>query len=68
MTTKRKPKVGERVAFTYHGKPRVGTVENKTRQYMTLEHFDTKTGREFSNFRFDRIDNQSEKATGITKL
>ena len=66
--TNKYPKFGERVAFTYHGKPRVGTVENKTRKYMTLEHFDTKTGREFSNFRFDRIDNQTEKATGITKL
>ena len=66
--TSKYPKVGERVAFTYHGTPRVGTVENKTRKYMTLEHFDTKTGREFSNFRFDRIDNQTEKATGITNL
>ena len=66
--TSKYPKVGERVAFTYHGKPRVGTVENKTRKYMTLEHFDTKTGREFSNSRFDRIDNQTEKATGITNL
>ena len=35
------PKVGERVAFSYHGKARVGTVEDKTRKYMTLEHFDS---------------------------
>ena len=63
------PKIGERVAFEYHGKQRTGTVENVNgRQYMTLKHFDTKTGREYSNFRFDRIDNQSEKATGIPQL
>ena len=66
--TSKYPKVGERVAFTYHGKPRVGTVENKTRKYMTLEHFDTKTGREFSNFLFDKIANKTEKVTGITNL
>ena len=37
--TRKYPKVGERVAFVYHGKPRVGTVEAKNRKYMTLEHF-----------------------------
>ena len=62
------PKVGERVAFSYHGKARVGTVENKTRKYMTLEHFDTKTGREFSSFKFEKVDGRADKDTGITTL
>ena len=45
------PKVGDRIALSYHGKPRVGTVEDKNgHKSLTLEHFDTKTGRNYSTF------------------
>ena len=66
--TRKYPKVGERVAFVYHGKPRVGTVEAKNRKYMTLEHFDTKTGREYSCFLFHKVEGRDSSASGITIL
>ena len=63
------PKVGARIALSYHGKPRVGTVEDKNgRKSLTLEHFDTKTGRNYSTFLYSKIDGSDDKDTGITTL
>ena len=65
------PSIGDRVLFTYHGKCRVGTVEDTNDKYMTLEHFDTKTGRDYSNFRFDHIEEKwktDRPSNGIVTL
>ena len=63
-----RPRIGDRVLFTYHGKCRVGTVEDTNDKYMTLEHFDTKTGRDYSNFRFDQIEEKRWPSNGIVTL
>ena len=63
------PKIGDRIALSYHGKARVGTVESKQgRKGLTLEHFDTKTGRQYSSFLYNKVDGNNGSDTGITTL
>ena len=64
---------GDKVRFSYHGKQRVGTVEERWndtprgRAGFTLRHVD-ETGRKFSSFNFHKVDERSPVSTGIYLL
>ena len=64
---------GDKVRFSYNGKQRVGTVEerwkdtSRGRAGFTLRHVD-ETGRKFSSFNFHKVDERSPMSTGIDLL
>jgi len=61
---------GDKVTFSYHDKNRMGQVEEVAKAYFTLKHDGDSTSkeREYSNFRFDKVDGRKPSATGISML